>query len=370
MLSASLNLDCAFSNNDDNDNDNDNNDNDNNDNDNNDNDNNDNDNNNSDDDSMDDLYELLAARDNSLKQTTTSDKPLAKRNDNNGNSGSGDSYDNNDVLPVYLTVTNTVGVELPCIALDEVEDPDVNHRLCDNSDDDDDDDDDNIFSATTAISDSKVQALLESYICDEDDLEIEVLNQHNEMKKKNKKNSTTSHHSGTDFSSKVLNKDTATNDAKNIDSDGGGGALEKKLSGKDKKRMTELHFQKKLSYEPRQVLRYAYEGEPLWYTAPPSKLSIPVCSNCGASRVFEVQLMPTILSYIKINNSSMGSRQQKESDVNDVSASLSTIDELLGNGLEFGVVCIYSCPSSCSHHHHHHSLNNICEEHVVVQSQE
>ena len=40
--------------------------------------NNNNNNNNDDDDFIDDLYELLVARDNSLQQTSTNDKPLSE----------------------------------------------------------------------------------------------------------------------------------------------------------------------------------------------------------------------------------------------------------------------------------------------------
>ena len=61
----------------------------------------------------------------------------------------------------------------------------------------------------------------------------------------------------------------------------------------------EWSFQRRVAAQPRQVLRYAYGGSPLWNSLPASKDraeggSVPVCQGCGARRVFEMQLMPAI----------------------------------------------------------------------------
>ena len=305
------------------------------------------------DDDMDDLYQLLNARDASLKSATNSIPAAISSTNTNAtinNNNENINYDakDDDAMPSYLA-SSPFGLEVPCLLLDEVEDPN-DDDLCNSSDSDDDGNDAGILAA---MSDSRVQQLLESYMCDEDELEVEVLNQHAEMKKKNRNHNTTTH--GID-TSKVVGKVITTSDANSgtNDSSAAGGALEKRLSGKDRKSVIEAHFQKKLSYEPRQVLRYAYEGQPLWYTTPPQRLDVPPCSNCGASRVFEVQLMPTILSHITHHNT------KQETTVTN--APPSTVDDLLGNELDFGVVCIFSCPNSCCY--------AACEEIVVVQSQE
>lgn len=48
-------------------------------------------------------------------------------------------------------------------------------------------------------------------------------------------------------------------------------------------------------------LRYSWGGQPLFITCPPANLdqAIPACSTCGSSRVFEFQLMPTLVSMLQ-----------------------------------------------------------------------
>jgi len=307
-----------------------------------------------DDEGMDDLYSLLSARDNALKNVSENSK---KNDDNNSNRNSDKTMNSNldgVKLPMYLT-SNWLKSEMPCLQLDEIEDHNVD-EICNDSDSDNDDD--NILNMKT-ISDSKVKQLLESYICDEDELEVEVLNQHVAMRNK-------SNNSVNNFGNSKAKSTITTNDGTNIDneSDTAGGALEKKLSGKDRTSREELFFLKKLSYEPRQVLRYAYEGKPLWCSKPPAVDPLQ-CNNCGSKRVFEVQLMPALLSYIKANNSDVKVQDQHTSNQASFSSpNTLSLDELLGNDLDFGVVCIFSCPNSCEY------IDMKCEECVIVQSQE
>ncbi|MBN3298213.1 PDD2L protein, partial [Amia calva] len=85
-----------------------------------------------------------------------------------------------------------------------------------------------------------------------------------------------------------------------------------------------LKFMKKISLCPEQILRYCWNGEPLFITAPPSnvKQMVPPCSCCGSPRTFEMQLMPALVSMLKSANS----------------------DDLT---VEFGTVLIYTCKNSC-----------------------
>uniref|UniRef100_A0A8C1PNL7 Programmed cell death 2-like n=1 Tax=Cyprinus carpio TaxID=7962 RepID=A0A8C1PNL7_CYPCA len=84
-------------------------------------------------------------------------------------------------------------------------------------------------------------------------------------------------------------------------------------------------FMKKISFCPEQVLRYSWDGSPLFITEPPSGLSqmVPCCAHCGSPRVFEFQLMPALVSLL-------GSADTNS----DVS-------------LEFGTVLVYTCRNSC-----------------------
>ena len=128
----------------------------------------------------------------------------------------------------------------------------------------------------------------------------------------------------------------------------------------------EQFFQRVVSYNPTQVLRYQYgtaeEGvQPLWCSvlypgmfththshpllasAESSSTSscsavgatprygdemVSHCPGCGARRVFEFQLMPALISYF--------------------SKLKVAADKSAGTGLEFGVVAVYVCPNSCS----------------------
>ncbi|NWX31190.1 PDD2L protein, partial [Notiomystis cincta] len=97
-------------------------------------------------------------------------------------------------------------------------------------------------------------------------------------------------------------------------------------------------FMKRISVCPEQILRYSWGGQPLFITCPPANLDqgIPACSHCGSSRVFEFQLMPTLVSML-----------QSDSDLS----------------VEFGTVIIYTCERSCWPTNHQTPL----EEFIFVQ---
>jgi hypothetical protein len=132
--------------------------------------------------------------------------------------------------------------------------------------------------------------------------------------------------------------------------------VEEKMSEKQK---TEFYFQQRISVESNQVLRYCYNGKPLWITSPspldPSSENkkreiIPCCPCCGEKRVYECQLMPAILSLI---SSSSSDKKGGSSSLPADSSSLTAKDlsnelrERLGDEFDFGVVTVWSCPNSC-----------------------
>lgn len=219
------------------------------------------------------------------------------------------------------------------------------------------------------------------------------------------------------------------------------------LSRSSRRQQAEAYFQRRVSFYPTQVLRYAYGGAPLWIShpspldvsAPPPVLvssvgvttasnkgsadglgtaatagdteeetvfqlaatkknkknkaapgasakqasgeasgpasRIPRCEGCGQARVFECQLMPALLSYISTSSSSNSKDTSSEKpttsgvkhsaapalvasagtnvtaawslDNPPSAADIQRFQECLGQGLDFGVVAIYSCPDSC-----------------------
>jgi len=135
----------------------------------------------------------------------------------------------------------------------------------------------------------------------------------------------------------------------------------------DEKRISQgkpfLLFQERLEREPRQVLRYAFEGQPLWSShSPPSTRNIPPCT-CGAPRQFELQLMPSALYHLSTNKiiqaNVSGPIQNGNNRVNSKQPSMIPHNPVTEEkGMDWGVVTIWSCPSSC---------NQSAEEYILIQ---
>ncbi|XP_069625420.1 programmed cell death protein 2 isoform X2 [Ranitomeya imitator] len=87
-------------------------------------------------------------------------------------------------------------------------------------------------------------------------------------------------------------------------------------------------FKKRISIEPEQVLRYSKDGEPLWISLQnvPVENDIINC-DCGAKRVFEFQVMPQLLNYLKVDS--------------------------LQQSIDWGVLAIYTCSANCNAETHY-----------------
>ncbi|KDO28272.1 hypothetical protein SPRG_06323 [Saprolegnia parasitica CBS 223.65] len=104
-----------------------------------------------------------------------------------------------------------------------------------------------------------------------------------------------------------------------------------------------LRFQKRMKRAPTQCLRYHYGGNPLW-SSPPPKIDVPPCP-CGASRVFELQLVPTTNYFLNVEKYAHETHTEGAGIV-------------LGGGMDWQTVLVWSCPDSCTRSH---------EEFVYVQ---
>ncbi|KAI9878244.1 MAG: hypothetical protein M1830_001467 [Pleopsidium flavum] len=133
------------------------------------------------------------------------------------------------------------------------------------------------------------------------------------------------------------------------------------------------HFADRLAQNPLQVLRYQFRGSPLLYSktdkvgkllAPhqhqphqsearitttlsrqDSKSGIPQCSNCGAPRVFELQLTPQAIAELEV-------------------------DELGLEGMEWGIVILGVCSRDCQQQDVGEGEVGYTEEWVGVQWEE
>ncbi|XP_036608726.1 programmed cell death protein 2-like [Trichosurus vulpecula] len=94
-------------------------------------------------------------------------------------------------------------------------------------------------------------------------------------------------------------------------------------------------FMKRISACREQILRYSWNGQPLFITCPSSDATeIPSCSNCGSCRIFEFQLMPALVSMLK--------------------------NTLLDISVEFGTILIYTCQKSCWPSNHQNPMEEFC----------
>ncbi|KAL7675288.1 hypothetical protein ACOME3_001551 [Neoechinorhynchus agilis] len=80
-------------------------------------------------------------------------------------------------------------------------------------------------------------------------------------------------------------------------------------------------FLSRVNYNPDQVLRYEWNGKPLRYTAKsPEEYVATKCTYCGSDRVFEFQLISTLVNYLKRGKRTV---------------------------IEFGTINVFTCRKSC-----------------------
>ncbi|RZF36040.1 hypothetical protein LSTR_LSTR005856 [Laodelphax striatellus] len=101
-------------------------------------------------------------------------------------------------------------------------------------------------------------------------------------------------------------------------------------------------FQERIKSQSDQVIRYDRCGSPLWVSSQniPVIDTVPNCQYCGGKRVFEFQIMPQLLCYLKA-------------------------DTIPGcEPLDWGTVAIFTCESSCGNEQ---SENAYREEFAMKQ---
>uniref|UniRef100_A0A2K5CTF2 Programmed cell death protein 2 n=1 Tax=Aotus nancymaae TaxID=37293 RepID=A0A2K5CTF2_AOTNA len=106
-----------------------------------------------------------------------------------------------------------------------------------------------------------------------------------------------------------------------------GEALEEELDSMAKHESREdkifQKFKTQIALEPEQILRYGRGIAPIWISGEniPQEKDIPDCP-CGAKRVFEFQVMPQLLNYLKADR--------------------------LGKSIDWGILAVFTCAESCS----------------------
>ena len=117
-------------------------------------------------------------------------------------------------------------------------------------------------------------------------------------------------------------------------------------------------YQHRIGRSPTQCLRYAYDTDPLWPSPKEDLeehvLKVPCCA-CGAKRVFELQLLSTVLNELDVDSC----RNQGESKQNCSRGSSGGENEeqrrrrmMMNNGgMDWSTVLVYSCADSCTRSH-------------------
>lgn len=93
-------------------------------------------------------------------------------------------------------------------------------------------------------------------------------------------------------------------------------------------------FSKVVSYAADQVVRYDWDGTPLWATRKGQCLDTGKCDLCGADRVFEMQVMPQLAYFL-----------EERDDSEELS--IEQIAKRLRDDAEWGTIFVFSCSRSC-----------------------
>jgi len=132
---------------------------------------------------------------------------------------------------------------------------------------------------------------------------------------------------------------------------GGGGGGNNNSSAEQDERLSDddrilRSFQDRQRRVPRQVIRYAPGGKPLWSIPEINRESgkilwtVPNCSHCREKTTFEMQLLPSVLSTLEVDK--LKSVKKKDGENKDKLA----LNEILSNGINFGSIAVFTCPNA------------------------
>ncbi|XP_049851181.1 programmed cell death protein 2-like isoform X2 [Schistocerca gregaria] len=114
-----------------------------------------------------------------------------------------------------------------------------------------------------------------------------------------------------------------------------------------------VEFQSIVSIEPKQVLRYTDSKKrgPIWVQTKGQidPKSVPKCELCGSPRIFELQIMPQLVYYLKVEKMV---RQSHETE------------------LDWGTLVIYTCQKSCDLDTFGSSSGAYVSEYIYMQRME
>ena len=139
----------------------------------------------------------------------------------------------------------------------------------------------------------------------------------------------------------------------NSSGSGGGGGLKAEYEETPKAEKALIQYQQRIGRSPTQCLRYAYDTVPLW----PSPLDdleekvakVPRCV-CGAKRVFELQLLSTVLHELDVDSNCQGNEgKSKGKSKGKSGGGAEQRRRMIMNhgGMDWSTLLVYSCADSC-----------------------
>lgn len=89
-------------------------------------------------------------------------------------------------------------------------------------------------------------------------------------------------------------------------------------------------FRRRVARCPKQVLRYQWGGLPLFMNVTKTfDLSVPACEHCGGVRAMELQLLPTLLFFVRSKDYVTAGKRDGD------------------DGLDFATATVYTCAAGC-----------------------
>ncbi|KAI8066762.1 programmed cell death protein 2 [Gongronella butleri] len=111
-------------------------------------------------------------------------------------------------------------------------------------------------------------------------------------------------------------------------------------------------FTERVAHEPSQCVRYEWAGTPLLFHDT-NTIKPPACPLCGQPRVFEMQLMPNVLSILPAADAAASSSAPATPSTKQQQL------DALNQGMDFGTILVYVCQGDC------HPGDELDASHVI-----
>ncbi|KAJ3076192.1 programmed cell death protein [Podochytrium sp. JEL0797] len=121
-------------------------------------------------------------------------------------------------------------------------------------------------------------------------------------------------------------------------------------------------FQKEVAKYPEQCVRYGFTSDPLLYNEKPFSQP-PPCPHCTHPRVFEMQLMPALLTFLPTEQYALKDSKSTKPSKN----AKPSLADLSAKGVDFGTILVFTCSKNCLGAAGDGNVIRYVEETVVIR---